>query len=335
MKKITTLFLIFSFVAGFAQSNEEFKPSGKPFSKIFFNYHTDLEEVSAFEIQRAYFGYKYNLSKEFSADITLDVGAPDIEVEDTSGLILEGGSSLQMTAYLKTAGITYKKGNLKVQLGLIGLQQFKVSEKYWGHRYIYKAFQDAYKMGTSADLGVLATYKFADAFSADLTIRNGEGYKKLDVDENFLYGLGLTLTPVKGLIIRGYYDYLKGDDTQITLSHFVGYKNEGLTLGAEYNIQKGNKTKTDHDLSGFSVAASYDINERYQVFGRYDYLSSNIIDPDPDPWNISKDGSFIIAGVQYSPIKKIQLALNYQGKMPAEAGEDMGHAAYLSCQFAF
>lgn len=330
MKKTVTLLLFFIAIAAYAQENDEFQPSGSPFAKIYFNYHTDFDQESAFQVQRGYFGYKYDLTPAFSADITLDVGTPEITVEDTSGIELEGGSSLQMTAFLKTAGITYKKGNLKVQAGLIGLQQFKVQEKYWGHRYIEKSFQDLYKMGPSADLGVLVTYKFFDMLSADLTLRNGEGYKKLEVDNKLLTGLGVTLTPVKGLTLRGYYDYLKKDgEAQVTVAHFVGYTYKGLTLGAEYNLQYANKNEADHDLSGFSAYASYDINDHFQVFGRYDNLSSD------QDWNISKDGGLLLAGIEYSPIKNIQIALNYRGTMPAEDGEDATHMAYVNCQFAF
>ena len=67
MKKIIVL-LIFVGVVNLLFSQErktEFKPAGKPFIKVFTNFHstiTDEETHNAFEIQRAYFGYAINLS---------------------------------------------------------------------------------------------------------------------------------------------------------------------------------------------------------------------------------------------------------------------------------
>ena len=87
------------------EGEEEFKPSGSPFVKIYSNFHTDLTEdnqSSAFEITRAYLGYKYKMSKHFSAKTNLDIGNP------------KNGSVLEHTAYIKIAALTYniKKGIL-------------------------------------------------------------------------------------------------------------------------------------------------------------------------------------------------------------------------------
>lgn len=41
-----------------------------------------------------------------------------------------------------------------------------------------KSFQDEYKFGSSADLGVSVAYKFNKVVSADVIVANGEGYKK-------------------------------------------------------------------------------------------------------------------------------------------------------------
>ena len=45
---------------------------------------------------------------------------------------------------------------------------------------------------------------------------------------------------------------MKKDNTQNTASAFVGYKDDKLTLAGEYNYQKNNKMKKDHNLTGFS-----------------------------------------------------------------------------------
>ena len=113
MKKlILTVIVIAMFIGAVnAQSKDaggEFKSFGKPFVKIFTNYHSsfyDGENANVFEISRAYFGYEYNFSKEFSGKLTLDVGNP-------------GTGSLQQTAYLKTAYLQYNKNRLSCRATL-------------------------------------------------------------------------------------------------------------------------------------------------------------------------------------------------------------------------
>ncbi len=319
-------------ISGMSLAQDEFKPSGSPFAKIYFNYHADLSgDGTGFEIQRAYFGYKYNMSEAFSGHITLDVGSPEVNINDSVTV----GTSLEMTAYLKTAAVAYSQGNLKVEAGLIGLQQFKLQENYWGRRYIYKSFQDWTKMGPSADLGAMVSYRFFDMLSADLTVRNGEGYKKLQSDKALNTGLGITLIPVKGLVIRGFYDYIDKSGPQFTIASFIGYKNDFLSVGAEHNIQLNYGNVDDRNLKGFSFYAGVYVTEKMQLFGRFDNLGSNQLEGETENWNMSKDGNLIIAGIEYSPIKNVQMAVDYQGFLYADKEKDSKNLIYLNFQYAF
>ena len=68
---LLTTILILSSVNLFAQ--------GTPHVKIFSNFNFDMDSEpenasKGFEIKRAYLGYKYNLSDDFSTKITFDVG---------------------------------------------------------------------------------------------------------------------------------------------------------------------------------------------------------------------------------------------------------------------
>ncbi|MBT3422889.1 MAG: hypothetical protein HN431_08805 [Bacteroidetes bacterium] len=332
MKKLTlSLFVLFlSIVSAIAQ--KEFTPSGNPFIKVFSNYHYGYDGTTGFEVNRAYLGYNYNMSENWSGKVTLDVGKPSVEIGDS----LSGSTSLEYTAFLKIAALTYTSGKFSVDFGLVGTKNFKAQETVWGHRYIMKSFQDEHKYASSADLGVILTYEFTDFISVDLSILNGEGHKKIQVDNRFRTGLGITIEPVDGFIIREYADYLPGDnDPQISSATFIGYKKDKLATGVEYNMQLNNKTNTDQDLNGISVYASYDINKKYQVFGRYDMLSSNTLTGTTDPWNTAKNGSAITTGLQYTPIEYVKIALNYQGWIPEMAGEDIAHFAFLNVETAF
>jgi hypothetical protein len=323
----TILALLILFFSTNAQENttEEFIPSGSPSVMIFSNAHStfiDGENSSAFEIQRAYFGYKYSFSKSFSTKITLDIGDP-------------GTGKLQMTAFLKNAYLEYKTGNLKVNFGVIGLMAFKVQEKHWGYRYIYKSFQDEHKFNSSADLGTSIAYKFGDYFSADFTLMNGEGYKQLQSDDTYKAGLGLTLTPIKKLNFRVYYDYMSTDIAQSTLALFGGYKADKFKIGAEYNIQMNNRLVEDYDLTGISLYTTVIATKKFNFFARYDNLESAILDGQDDPWNISKDGQAYILGIEYKPVKGVKISPNFQGWSPKEEDAPFGTSIYLNFEYSF
>lgn len=327
MKKVSVLLLaLLGFLATGMSQTDEFKPGGKPFMKIFSNYHTtfsDGESVSAFELTRLYLGYEYNFSENFSAKANLDIGDP-------------GVGSLEMTAYVKNAYLKYKVDNFSVNFGLISTTQFKVQESAWGYRYIAKSFQDAYKFNSSADLGISLAYKFSDAIRADLIIANGEGYKKLQSDSALRTGFGVTITPVEKLTARVYYDFItKNDNTQSSLATFIGYAANNFSLGAEYNQQFNVKYIEDQELSGTSFYGTLKASPKVKFYARYDNLFSNILSGDFQDWNLSKDGELYIAGLEYAPVKGVKLAPNFQGWSPADDSRDFSASIFLNCEIKF
>ena len=325
MKKINLIaILITLFFCGNIQAQDAagFKASGKAFIKVFTNYHSSFTGDAIhneFEVKRAYFGYSAKFSNEFSGKVTIDVGT--------------SGGKLDYTAFLKNAYFQYKKNKLTAKFGMIGLSQFKMQEKQWGNRYLYKSFQDQHKFGSSADLGLHLAYEIIDGFSVDASVLNGDGYKSLERDSVLKYTIGLTLKPLKGLDLRAYYDMMGQDNPQKTLAFYVGYTLDKLKIGAEYNMQMNNKVVEDQDLNGMSFYASYAL-KKAKVFGRFDQLSSNTLDGSNDPWNLGKDGSAVLLGVEFKPVKGIKITPNYQLWSPADGG-DAQNSAYLSCEIAF
>ncbi|MDA3952488.1 MAG: hypothetical protein PF485_02505 [Bacteroidales bacterium] len=322
---ITLVLLVSGIKAQESNTDIEFKPSGKPYVKIFSNAHTTFineDNTSAFEIKRAYFGYNYTFSENFSTKITLDVGDPD-------------AGNFQMTVYLKKASLIYKKNNFTANFGLIGLYGFKTQEKHWGYRYLYKSFQDEHKFGSSADLGASFSYKFSDFISADAMILNGEGYKNLQSDNTYKGALGITITPIKNLNIRAYYDLMSTDVAQQTIAFFAGYKADKFKVGAEYNIQNNNKMIEDQDLTGISLYTSVSVIKKLNMFGRLDNLRSNKVDGESDTWNILKDGQAYILGVEYKPTKGIKISPNYQGWSSSNENTPFESSVYLNFEINF
>lgn len=327
MKKVTFLLgaLILIATIAFAQEQEPFQPSGKVFMKVFSNFNTSISDGtsnSAFAIDRAYFGYEYNLSKNFSGKLNIDVGNP-------------GVGKLQMTAYLKNAYIKYHTDKLSVEFGLIGTTAFKAMEGWWGNRYIEKSFQDAYKFNASADLGASVKYSITDWISADLIFVNGEGYKSLQADNQFKTGLGVTVDPVKNFYLRGYYDMMGSTDPQTTTSVAAAYKTKTLSAAVEYNMQNNVGNTADKDFSGYSVYANYVAAKKVKVFARYDMLTSNTLSGETANWNASKDGSLILAGLEYNPVKGVKFAPNFRLWSPADAATANKMSFFLNCEIKF
>lgn len=303
-------------------AQDKTEPKGNAIIQVFGNFHSGFghdNDNRGFELDRSYIGYQYKLGGGIEIKGVMDIGQSN-NVNDYHRI-----------AYIKNAMITWKTGKLTLNGGLISTTQFNMQEKFWGYRYIMKSFQDLYKFGSSADLGVSASYKFADWLTADAIIVNGEGYKKVQKNDGLMYGLGATVTPVDGLSMRIYYGLNESDDKDLkdkqNLATFVGYKGKIFSLAAEYNLYKNDLFLDGADLYGISVYGSIDINENTSVYARYDQLKSK------DDWNIAKDENAIMAGVQFKLGKYVKIAPNLRMTNPKMDGVHDKYMGYVSCYF--
>ena len=297
------------------------EPKGKAIVQTFGNFNVNFgaDNSRGFELERTYLGYEYKLGNGLTVKSVMDIGkSSDV-------------SDMQRIAYIKNAMLSWKKGNMTLNGGLISTTQFNFQEKFWGYRYIMKSFQDQYKFGSSADLGMSVAYKFADWISADAIVVNGEGYKKIQKDNGLNYGLGLTLTPVKGFQIRLYGGLNASTEENkediINIAAFAGYKNDRFTVGAEYNHMMNASYKKGNDQYGYSVFASMKVAKNTEVYARFDDLYSN------DEWNIAKDEQTAIVGAQFKLGKYVKLAPNFRMAMPKAEGSDNTYAAFINCYF--
>ena len=286
----------------------ENEDKGQPHFKVFWNYNydfsDDVQQNSAFELKRVYLGYKYKFDEKTSAKITYDIGKND------------AGSNY--TAFVKIAQLDYKlSSKVKLSMGMIGGKQFNDQEKVWGYRYIYKTLQDENKFGSSADLGVNAEIKLSDKLTTNIFALNGEGYKNLqDFDGNQRVGLNLIYAVSDSVNLKFYYDTQESANSESlnNIGVFAGYKSENYSIGAEYNkMENGTTYKTpidNHNLNGISIYNRYSINDKYEIFARYDQISSNVVDGATTSWNYDDDGSLIIIGTQYKANDGVKFSLN-------------------------
>ena len=306
-----------------AEVKQEVKaePKGKAIVTVFANFNTQFDggvSKCGFQLERSYLGYEYSMGNGLQLKAVLDVGQSD-DVTD-----------YHYMAYIKNAQVSWKHKGLTLAGGMISTTQFNMQEKFWGYRYIYKSFQDQYKFGSSADLGLMVAYKFADWVSADAIMTNGEGYKKIQGDLGFQYGLGLTFMPVEGLSVRLYGGLndatAEGKSDVYNYAAFVGYKCDRFSLGGEFAMMQNTKYVFGADKLVCSVYGSIKAHKIVDVYARYDWLNSLNSD------YAKKDEMAVIAGLQVKLGKYVKVAPNFRMAMPRVGGENK-YMAYVSCYF--
>lgn len=297
------------------------EPKGKAIVQIFTNFHSGFGAANddrGFELERSYLGYEYSFNRNISVKAIMDIGQSN-DVDD-----------YQRIAYIKNALVNWRVSGFTFNGGLIPTTQFGYQENFWGYRYIYRTFQDRYAFGSSADLGLSASYMFADWIAADVIVANGEGYRQVQVNDGLLYGIGTTITPFKGMSFRFYAGLNEGTEGAkdiVNYSMFAGYRCSFLSAGIEYNIMRNNRRVEGKNLYGFSMYASGRINSWLDIYARTDSLMSS------DDWNEDNDEIAILAGVQFKLGRYIKIAPNFRITMPSADGESNRYYAYLSCCF--
>ena len=317
---IAVALLLFSSIDGVAQTTGN-APQGEAIVQIFTNFHSGFGATNndrGFALDRSYLGYEYSFGKGVSIKGVMDIGQSS-DIDDYHHI-----------AYIKNALIKWNTGRLTLQGGMIGTTLFSYQEKFWGYRYIYKSFQDQYKFGSSADLGISASCNIAQWLEADVIIANGEGYKVVQVGNGMLYGAGATIKPFKGMSLRLYASLNEGTDGTkdiVNYAMFAGYRNRYFAAGVEYNIMRNDRRIEGQNLYGFSMYASGTINRWLNLFARADGLMSS------NDWNKKKDEVVVIAGAEFKLGKYVKIAPNLRMSIPSTEGGKNRYYGYISCCF--
>ena len=305
MKGLKILLTLILFLPLLIKAQQDsIKPSGSFYGDVFLNtnYNFDKERV-AFRLNRLHFGYKYNFSDKLYFNGMIESAREDYEPQgDYNGI-----------TNLFEFCLGFKLNKVEGKFGLIGTEFNQLQEKLWKHRYVDKVFADKYGLAPTNDFGGIVIFKPSEIFNFDLALTNGEGHKTGQADSSFRYSLGLTVKPDNGFVARIYSDFLSYNDVlQTNLIGIIGYTSDNVSVGAEWNQQINSFNADGFERSGLSAYASYLFNGKYQLFGRYDYLTSNQPDGFAENWNIANDGQLIIAGLQYKLHEQITLALDYR-----------------------
>ena len=247
-----------------------------------------------FSLSRVYLTYKKSISDDLSFKFQTDVG-PLKDSDDT-----------RYVAFLKKGQLDWKVANdMKISMGMIGMNMFNVQEKTWGYRFLRKSAMDAYKFSPSADIGMSISKDFG-FLSTNFMISNGEGYKASSVDDNSRMSLQLIhgqkrLDKKDGYNVGLAYSTLMddNDDETTVMALFGGWSGFGLRVGAEYNIE----TVVEMKNSLTSLYFNYDINDSFSAFVRQDTEDE---DMDTD----GGDESTMMAGIIWQPKKGLSICPN-------------------------
>ena len=334
MNKIYTkvsclLILLLGSTFAFCQESNE-KPKGEVYGDVFLNANYNLtDNYASFRLNRLHVGYKRDLSENFYFN-----GMFESALEDYAPIAV-GGDYNGITNLFEFC-LGYKSKKLDGKFGLIGTEFNQQQEKLWKHRYVDKVFSDKYGLAPTNDFGFLLIYKPADLIHVDFALTNGEGHKNLQSDSAFRVATGITFTFFEHFKARVYTDFMNLDDTlQSNLIAILGYSNEVYSAGVEYNMQGNSNGLDGYSRSGMSVYATYNFLKKYQLFARYDNITSNKPDGFTDNWNIFNDGSLIIVGTQYGLLNDVVISLNYRNWSPADSNSDSQSFIFMDVAINF
>lgn len=267
------------------------------------------KEFNAFEFRRINVGVDYSINEIFDTRFSLSFdGPPDTLPDGNRGV------------YVRDAWILWKEifTNSNLAIGIMPTPGFSYySDKWWGYRSIEKTIMDQRGILSSRDLGVTLGGSFDDDknFGYYAMFGNGSGTKIENNKYKKIYGLLFGNFLDKKMAANIYSDYAPSGNNQskTTISGFLGYRNDAVSLGVESFFQIQNNYNTiptaespDIVPFGFSFyITQIQLYDELKCFFRYDFYNQNI--------NNSKTGfyqSFVEAGFDFTPYKNVHFMPN-------------------------
>ena len=113
----------------------------------------------------------------------------------------------------------------------------------------------------------------------------------------------------------------------------IGYEISNFKIGGEFNYRINDDNVENHNKWGYSFYSMYNFAKKWEIFVRYDILTSSRLGGEDYGWNYAKDGSALIAGIQYRPIRYVNIALNYRDWYPYP--QNLPNEAYIFLSLEF
>lgn len=309
------LFLLLSSISHplFAQDSTDGsgKFSGLMYSDIYYivkNHNPEIKDQRGIWFRRIYFTYDYTFNKNFSTRLRLEMNN-------------EGDfkSKSEVIPFVKDAWLKYKIHSAQFILGIQPTVTFAVVEKIWGYRSVEKTPLDLQRMASSRDFGIAAKGKFDKQgfIKYHLMISNGSSVRQ-EIDKGKSGMLSLGIYPNKNFVFEAYGEYSdnEGTDNAYTLQGFAGYSSAKIRFGLQYadqTIENSSEENTKKRIASAFIIGK--ISERITLILRTDKM----FDPNPSgekiafiPFDSTAKSTFILAGVDWNPIKNVSIIPNFE-----------------------
>jgi hypothetical protein len=230
------------------------------------------------------------------------------------------GNDSQTQVYIKKAYLQARFSDAAVlRVGSADLPWVPFIENLYGYRYLENVLVDREKYGTSADYGVHLGGKLAGGMvDYAASVISGAGYKKLQRSNSVDFSGRLSVNPIKDLTLGvGAYNGKLGQDvvsdpaenTAKRYDAVVAYVSDRFRVGGEYFTAK-NWSQVQSPLTdkaeGYSIWGSVNATREVAVFARYDSTDRS------KRLNPTLTVEYYNAGVSYTPVKGVDLALAYK-----------------------
>ncbi len=291
---------------------------GQIFTDFRYGFQDDFKPRSAFEFTQGVLGYTHTWSDKLQGLIMFDVTRTThfVSILDSAGnpLKYDYFEGSKYTAFLKMAEIKWSVNDwFTLRVGqLLNTQYLTFQDRFWGYRYIDFTYQEKYRLGMPADFGAQFDFKLKDKLLNQFSVVNGDGpFRYQDVNGKFLYSNNIQYYPTDRITVKLYADYAPTPDTgsgtadRSVISAFAGYKTDRFRIGAEYTYVFNYTFAKNLDEYGYSIYGSVVLSDKFQVLARYDQIDMNIL-------SIGDFVHYYLAGVQYEPLDKLTMSLNYR-----------------------
>ena len=310
-----------------------------PLAQVFFGFRDRLAEgnspVVGFGFTRSHFGYRHVFSTDWKGVVILDMGLPTTAAAVDASLLHEGSAH---TVTLKFAYVDWTPNDaFSLQFGSILQNHFITQERFWGLRFVEKTFQDQYFGIPSADLGAIAYVRLKDNLRADVALTNGEGFRhRQDTRSRMKIAGGVTHTRGAVLQTRMYASAegaVSDENITMALSFFAGWRPvDRFQVGVDLNYLRDGNRRTG--VSGGSVFTNLRMNENFDVFSRWDMITSDHSGAKAiEPTALEMDGNAGMIGCAWRLQPDIRLAVHGRIWVPDVETDPVQGSVGLSSEY--
>jgi len=300
---VVTLILLTSGSPTLAQVDGTGAINGRAYFDLSQGLSDDVSSRLTHDFRRVYFTYNMQMSDGIAGRFRTDVK------QDTDG---------KYRLFIKHVYADWQASDLvSLRVGMMGTPMYGDIEEVWAYRGVEMTMQDYFKIRSSADLGLMASFTLSDMIALNVMLSNGNGYSEPD-DDSFgkAYEIQGVFTPIDGLLVTAHYGLngfdgdgdplTEGDmENTTTMDFSVGYEGENYAIGGSYTSQSNYLFTLAQDGSGFWGFG------RYTLQGSPLTLLGTWMNWDPDTSMDDDTRTLLMVGLDYSAGKGLSIIPNF------------------------